>query len=569
MSAAKPIQTLAELFLHATTAAHPAHLRHRLQGEIVALSTADFRRRTIALAAALRDRGLRKGDRLAILSENRPEWHIIDFACHLLGIIVVPVYLTLSPARMRFLLKHSGATALAVSPGKHLDAFNEVREELTDLSLILAVESMHELAPVADEAPILALAKEVDPADVATLIYTSGTTGDPKGVMLTHANLVFNIYSTRDRLELCDNPQAMCVLPLAHIFERSLAYSYFFRHVPIAYGDPHELIELLPLYRPTLMAVVPRILEKVHERVIAQIAEMPSWKQTLVRELLEGQKSYTWLTPLVDRLMFAKLRERFGGRVQYLISGGAPLKVVTGQFFLDAGISVNEGYGLSETSPVIAVNPPRKVKLGTVGPPVPGVEVALAADGELLVRGGNVMKGYWKDPLATQAVLHEGWFQTGDLATIDADGYITITGRKKEIIVTAQGKKVAHHDIEDRLMSTPLIQTAVVIGDGRRFVSAIIAPNRAVLTREAIARDWPLAADFDAMLASPAVRALYQAEIDRLQADLSDYEKVRDFIFVKEEMLQDPEFLTPTQKVRRKNLERHLKDQIEAIYEPR
>jgi long-chain acyl-CoA synthetase len=281
--------------------------------------------------------------------------------------------------------------------------------------------------------------------------------------------------------------------------------------------------------------------------------------------LLEGQKSHRWLTPLVDRLMFAKLRERFGGRVQYLISGGAALKASTGQFFLDAGISVNEGYGLSETSPVIAVNPPGAVRLGTVGTVVPGVEVKIAEDGELLVRGGNVMKGYWKDPLATNEALRDGWFHTGDLASIDGDGYVTITGRKKEIIVTANGKKVSHQEIEELLAASPLIQTAILIGDGRKFLSAVVVPNRVALTREAVARSWPLE-NYEAMLESPAVHAMYAAEIERLQAELSDYEKVKEFLFLPEETLQDPEFLTPTLKVRRKNLEKHLAPRIESIY---
>ena len=570
------IHTLVDLFLQVTGRERDGGrnhglLSHRVRGsggdvQVVTYSALEFRERVVALAAALDDRGVRRGDRVAILCENRPEWHMVDFACHLIGAIVVPVYLTLSPARMRFLLKHSGATALAISAaGKHVEAFEQIRADLPELKLVLNVDALGELTPVASEQPLLAMGRQTRPEDVATIIYTSGTTGDPKGVMLTHANLVFNIYSTYDRLDLCDNPQAMAVLPLAHIFERSLCYSYFFRGVPIAYGDPQELIELLPLFQPTLMAVVPRILEKVHERVLSQIAEMPSWKQTLVRELLEGQKSHRWLTPLVDRLMFAKLRERFGGRMQYLIAGGAALKAVTGQFFLDAGISVNEGYGLSETSPVIAVNPPRAVRLGTVGTVVPGVEVKLAGDGELLVRGGNVMKGYWKDPLATNEALRDGWFHTGDLAAIDADGYVAITGRKKEIIVTANGKKVSHQEIEELLASSPLIQSAMLIGDGRKFLSAVIVPNRAVLTREAVARNWPLE-EYGAMLASPAVHAMYAAEIERLQAELSDYEKVKEFIFLPEETLQDPEFLTPTLKVRRKNLERHLQAQIDALY---
>jgi len=564
------LKTLVDLFWHATEpgAGFAVHLAHRRGGAVVSLSTDEFRARTLALAVALRAQGLEPGDRLAIIAENRPEWHMVDFACHLIGVTVVPVYLTLSPARMRFLLKHSGAVAVAVSAGKHRETFAQIHGEVPDVRFVLDLDALGELRPLTPEgeAGVRGAAARVKPEDVATIIYTSGTTGDPKGVMLTHANLVFNIYSTRDRLELCADPQAMAVLPLAHIFERSLCYSYFFRRVPLAYGDPHELVELLPLFRPTVMAVVPRILEKVHERVLAQMAEMPHWKQTLVRELLEGQKSHRWLTPLVDKLMFAKLRERFGGRVQYLIAGGAALKVVTGQFFADAGISVNEGYGLSETSPVVAVNPPGKVKLGTVGPVVPGVEVRLADDGELLVRGGNVMKGYWKDPLATAEVIRDGWFHTGDLARMDEDGYISIVGRKKEIIVTANGKKVPHHEIEERLAESPLIQQAVLIGDGRKFVSAVIVPNKVNLTREAVARDWPLANDLEAMLASPAVHAMYQTEIDRLLADYSDFEKVREFVFLPEETLQDPEFLTPTLKVRRKNLERFLAPRIASMY---
>jgi long-chain acyl-CoA synthetase len=566
MTSPAPLETLAELFLFATAKELPHHLSHRRNGEIVHYSTTLFRQRTIALASALRDRGIERGDRVAILCENRPEWHIVDFACHLIGAVVVPVYLTLSPARMRFLLKHSGAAAVAISAaGKHVDTFEQIRQDLPDLRLVLTVDSLDELLPLADEKPILAAARATRRDDLATLIYTSGTTGDPKGVMLTHANLVFNIYSTRDRLDLCEHPQAMAVLPLAHIFERSLCYSYLFRHVPIAYGDPQELIELLPIFQPTLMAVVPRILEKVHERVLSQIAEMPSWKQTMVRELMEGQKSHRWLTPLVDRLMFAKLRERFGGRVQYLISGGAALRAATGQFFLDAGIAVNEGYGLSETSPVIAVNPPGQVRLGTVGTVVPGVEVKIDGDGELLVRGGNVMKGYWKDPIATNDALRDGWFHTGDLAQIDAEGYVTITGRKKEIIVTAGGKKISHHEIEELLCQSPLIQTAILIGDGRKFLSAVLVPQRAALTKEALARNWPLA-DYASMLASPAVHALYAKELATLQADLSGYEQVKEFILLPEETLQDPEFLTPTQKIRRKNLERHLQPQLDSIY---
>ena len=430
------MKTLADLFIQSTTdAMHGAHLSYRRGSEVIGWSTVDFREKTRALADWLEERDIRPGDRVAVLSENRPEWHAVDFACHLLGAVVVPVYTTLSPARMRFILKHAGAKVVALS-ARLRPIWDQLRADLPD---VLAVIDLEEL-PGGD--PKFEPRRLPAPEDLATIIYTSGTTGDPKGVMLTHANLVFNIHATSDRLAVEPGWTAMAVLPLAHIFERSLCYSYMAKDMPIAYGDPHELIELLPLFQPHVMAVVPRILEKVHERILAQVAAMPAWKQSLVRELMEQQKAHRWLSPLADGLIYAKLRERFGGNLAYLISGGAALKASTGQFFVDAGIPIYEGYGLSETSPVIAVNPQGKAKLGTVGTAVPGCDVRIAEDGELLVRGGNVMKGYWKDPLATQDALRDGWFHTGDLARIDDEGYITIIGRKKELIVTSNGRTV-------------------------------------------------------------------------------------------------------------------------------
>ena len=565
-----PIRTLADLFWHTLTPDdHQPRLSFRVGSQIQSLTSHEFANRVLQCATRFEELGLRRGDRLAILSENRPEWHIVDFACHLLGLIAVPIYTTLSAARIRFQMLHSGAAAIFVSSPKFAEMIGSIASDLPELRHILSPDELISARP-AEEARLRAQSRLIAPSDVATIIYTSGTTGEPKGVILTHANLVFNIYSTKSRMQLGIEPrQALAVLPLAHIFERSLCYSYFFERVPLAYGDPHELVDLLPLFRPTVLACVPRILEKVHEKVLAQIDAMPAWKQPLVRELLEAgydhigdallhrqPKAYArWLYPLADRLLFAKLREKLGGRIQFIISGGAALRASTAEFFFAAGIPVLEGYGLSETSPVIAVNPEKGAKLGTVGPPVPGVDVQISAEGELLVRGPLVMKGYWNNPSATAEAIRDGWFHTGDLARIDEDGYLAIIGRKKELIVTSTGKKVSHLEIEEILAASPLVQHVVLIGDNRRFLTAFIVPSRAEAGRRGLPLDD-----------SPELRAALRQEIDTRQRDLSEYERVQDFLILKEEVLQDPEFLTPTHKLRRKNLEHHFASAIDELY---
>lgn len=565
------IRTLADLFWHTLMPDDPAP---RLTGPASTSSytSREFADRVLRCATRFEELGLRRGDRLAILSENRPEWHIVDFACHLLGLVVVPIYTTLSAARVRFQLLHSGAVCVFVSSPKFAEAVGAIAADVPNLRHILSLDDLENAAAPVESARLRAQSRLISPDEVATIIYTSGTTGDPKGVMLTHANLVFNIFSTRDRIRLQPTPrQALAVLPLAHIFERSLCYSYFFDRAPIAYGDPHDLASILPRVQPTVFACVPRILEKIHERILAKVEALPGWKRSLIRRLIQvgydsiGPDSLLHrqpkllariLHPLANALFFAKIRQNLGGRVQFIISGGAPLKASTAEFFFAAGIPVLEGYGLSETSPVIAVNPLRGAKLGTVGPPVPGAEVRISADGELLVRGPLVMKGYWRNPAATEDALDpEGWFHTGDLARLDEDGFLAIVGRKKELIVTSNGKKISHLEIEALLLRSPLIQHAVLIGDNRRFVTAFIVPSR----EEAERRHLPCAD-------VPELRDAIQQEIDTLQRELSDYERVRNFILLGEEVLQDPEFLTPTQKLRRKNLERHYSDAIDNLY---
>ena len=578
------VDTLARLFWHNVSEfSRDPLLAAHVEGREISYSSADFKQAVLALARHFQRQGLMGGERVAILSENRPEWHIVDFAAHLAGLVVVPIYTTLSPAQMRYMLAHSGSMAIAFSSAGQRKLIAELRADLPDLRLVMA---MDELGPIfsepvtpAEEDEIRRQSSMLHQDAVATIIYTSGTTGEPKGVMLTHGNITFDMRSAIERLDVGELEQALSILPLSHVFERVFCYGHFFVGAAIAYGDPYDAINLLARYRPEVMACVPRILEKVHETVLKQIDAFPERKRELVRWLLrtgteaiefgllgrQAKVSAKLVKPLADALLFRKIREKLGGRMHAIVSGGAPLNPETAEFFYAAGVPVIEGYGMTETSPVIAVNPRGLAKLGRVGPPIDGVEVKFAEDGELLTRGPHVMKGYYKNDDATAKAIRDGWLHTGDLGRFDEHGYIQITGRKKELIVTAYGKNVAHEPIEMALARSPLIRNAVLVGDRRRFISALIVPDREILLRVAESRGWT-APDFETLLEGPEVHALYQTEIDTLQQDFAEFERVKQFRFIPEDVMQDPEIVTPTMKLRRGNLERRFSAQIEAMY---
>ena len=482
------------------------------RGELMVWSTEHFSRSVFALRRFLLGSGLAPGDRVAVFSENRPEWHIADFALLLSRLVVVPVYNTLSPSQIAYLLRHSGCRAAIIAGAKQWEILEPLLPELAGMEKIVAMEETPGVptslprivaeAPIFDEPAVRLIRAEslaAAPHDLATIVYTSGTTGTPKGVMLSHGNIVSDLRGSLARVPSNTAHQALSVLPLPHVLERTLSYGYFHEGVCIAYGDPHDLKELLPIHRPDIIGVVPRILEKVKEAVEAQIAQLVPHRRAMAGKLIEasvararaggvGQTIVSCglrqrlLAPLANLLVFPKVHRQLWG-LKYFISGGAWLNPDVELFFRAAGFDVLQGYGMTETSPVITLNEFHREKIGSVGPALPGVEVRIAEDGEILTRGPHVMLGYYKDEAATRQVFDpDGWLHTGDLGSVDADGYLTITGRRKEILVLSNGKNVACAPLEHALERSHYIQQALIVGDGRKFVSALIVAHR---------RTWP------------------------------------------------------------------------------
>lgn len=558
---------------------------------LVAYSTQQFAKSALALRQFLIDQGLEPGDRVAILAENRPEWHIADFGILLAGMVVVPIYVGLGAAQVRYLLEHSGCRAIVSSGGKQWQLLHSVLPGIPGIGSVISMEAGEGQDCGAVAMPgIIASAAEPDwPAvrqqacaisaeAIATIVYTSGTTGAPKGVMLTHGNLIFDLEAGLQRLRFRSASQALSVLPLAHVFERLLCYGYLRMGVPIAYGDPHALRDLLRRHRPAVLGCVPRILEKVQEAIESQVAAQPAWKQSLFRRFLRAGVACTrrtgnpvragWRDRLLHQLgkalVFRKVRAQLGG-LRYVLCGGAWLNPAVEEFFRAMGFAVLQGYGLTETSPVIALNDLGLEKTGTVGPALDGVEVQVDETGEILARGPNVMRGYFGDPEATAVALRGGWFHTGDLGTIDDQGYLTITGRIKELIVLSTGKNVCPALAEQALERSRFIQNAFAVGHGQRFLSALIVPHQGHIEQHA--REMGLGfGSFNDLLEKPEIVALFRNELAAHQAELAPFEQAKRFCFLREEALTDPELVTPTQKVRRSALERRYVDWIGKMY---
>jgi long-chain acyl-CoA synthetase len=586
--------TLNHLFFH-----HLDHYRHdRLlayqnHGTLMVWSTEQFSQAVFALRKYLFDAGFQPGDRVAIFSENRPEWHIADFAILLARMVVVPIYNTLAPSQIGYLLAHSGCRAVIVAGEPQRDTLAKLRGELPELRTIIGMEdlagvdiSLPRLTAGAGtfDAPaiagIRAEAEQAAPGDLATIVYTSGTTGTPKGVMLSHRNITFDLKGSLARTESQTARQALSVLPLAHVLERVLCYGYFERGIPIGYGDPYDLKELLPVYRPQIMGVVPRILEKIKESVEAEINLLWPHRRFIAHKLLAAAMARTRaelmgtpagalariFAPLANAVVFPKVHRKLGG-LEYLICGGAWLNPEIELFFRAAGFAVLQGYGMTETSPVITLNEYRHEKVGSVGAAIDGVEVRLSGDGEILTRGPHVMLGYYKDDAGTrQTFTEDGWLRTGDLGRIDEAGRVTITGRRKEILVLSNGKNIACAALEQALARSPYIQQVLIVGEGRKYVAAMIVPHAERMAH--VAREHGLAggAHGDWLLAAPIVE-LFRRELDSLQAEFSNFEKAKRFCFLSEEALLDTELVTPTLKVRRAVLERKYAGWIGRIYQ--
>jgi long-chain acyl-CoA synthetase len=587
------VTTLAELFLKAATYGMPDCLLHKVGGHYQPMSTAELVDRVRRLAKALAELGVKPGDRVALMAENGPHWPTVDFATLCIGGVVVPIYPTLLPDQAAYIVHDCGAKVVFAHTPAHLAGLLDHIQELPAVEhfiliqgtaadpAVIAFDRLLERGAGADAAQFEAAARAVRPGDLATFVYTSGTTGQPKGVMLTHDNLVSNIQAGIATLPFEDGYRALSFLPLSHSFERAVDYVYFLKRCPIAYAEsvstvPQNLLEV----RPEIFVSVPRVYEKVLAKVQEKVAAGSPIQQRIfawaaavghdsLPHLVKGEKPpglAGMKLRLADKLVFAKIRERLGGRFRFAVSGGAPLARDVAEFFWAAGVPIYEGYGLTETSPVIAVNGPGAVKLGTVGRVVPEVEVRIAADGEILARGPNVMRGYWNQPKETaEAIDAEKWFHTGDIGEIDAEGFLHITDRKKELIINAYGKNVAPAPIENDLKSSPFISQAVVLGDRRKFLAALLVPEIDHLKGWA-AKNGISAAGVPALLADARVRDLYKQEVDKINAHLPGFEKIVAWDLLPQEFTQETGELTPTQKVKRRVINQKYGDVIDRLY---
>ncbi|MGB9071565.1 MAG: long-chain fatty acid--CoA ligase [Terriglobales bacterium] len=552
----------------------------------VPISSAELYRNVAGLAHAFESWGIGKGDRVAILSENRPEWTITDFAALSLGAVTVPVYPTQTAEQTSFILNDSGARVMAVSSQAQLEKVLTIQQHTPVERIVVmdAVETAHAVhmqrlmlqGPADFDAQFDSRARAVRPQDLATIIYTSGTTGTPKGAMLTHGNLASNISCSLEGFPIW-NQEAVSVsfLPLSHVTARHADFALLLRGVTLAYcPDITQLAQALAEVKPTIFVGVPRVYEKIRQQVVVKAAGFPKsaiyrWALSVGRahraEILAGVRPTALTWKLANRLLFSKVRAGIGGRAEEFISGGAPLGRELTEWYADIGIRIHEGYGLTETSPVIAVNTPGAHRLGTVGKPLSNVEVRIAEDGEVLVRGPSIFQGYWHRPEDTRDAFVDGWFKTGDIGTLDSDGYLSITDRKKDLIKTSGGKFIAPQPIESSLKLNPLIGTVVVLGDKRKFPAVLISPHFPLL------EDWARANQVafgsrQELVANPKVQALYDGIVEELNQNLARFERLKRVLLVPDEFSAADGTLTHTLKVRRRGIEERYRSLIDDMY---
>lgn len=589
-----PIQTLTELFLVAAEYDKPDCLQHKVDGRYQPISTTELVKDVRRLTSVLEQLGAQRGDRVALMAENGPHWPTVDFAtlCH--GAVLVPIYPTLTSDQAAYIANDCAARILFVQGRERLEGMLAQRQSMPEVEHFVLIggdgpgdqfSSLSDLLKRAQPRPERAFKEQAEratPGDLATFIYTSGTTGKPKGVMLTHRNIASNVINALQRIPVESGWTALSFLPLSHSFERTVDYVYFHQGVSIAYAESVQAVgQNLQEIHPHLFVSVPRVYEKILSKVRESVAESSPakkkifhWAEGIARQALPyrlERKSpggnLGIKLALADKLVFGKLRSRLGGRFQFAISGGAPLPRELAEFFWGAGIEIYEGYGLSETSPILAGNGPGHVRMGSVGSAIPETDLRIAEDGEILARGPQIMHGYYNMPEATAEVIDaEGWFHTGDIGEIDADGFLRITDRKKEIIVNAYGKNVAPAPIETALRSSPFIGQAVVIGDRRKFLSALLVPDFDALT--SWAQRAGLAPDvMRSLIDSPPVQQLFTAEIERINLDLARYEQIRAWRLLPDEFTIETGELTPTQKIKRRVIHEKFGRTVEAMYE--
>jgi long-chain acyl-CoA synthetase len=558
------------------------------------ISSAELLRRIAGLSMALVELGVKPGDRVGLFAANRPEWHTADFAINGAGGVTVPIYFNESPDRMTYILKHSGARVIIAAGTEQLKKLLPCRAQLPELEHVIVAdagadvpteclryETLIASAGGAEIAAYRMRAAQVLPGQLCTIIYTSGTTGEPKGVMLTHNNMSSNITDSCAAFDFKPATDvALSFLPLAHVYGRMLDYIYLFNGVPVAYVEAVDLVpQALLEIHPSVIAAVPRFFEKIYAKLMEQGSKATGIKRTLFDWALDiAKRAAPWRTggkraspflkvqwALADQLVYKKVRAGIGGRLRMVFSGGAPLSKELAEFFWSIGVPIYQGYGLTETSPILTSNYPQN-RSGSSGRPIPNVLIRIAEDGEILAKGPCVMQGYYKGPDATREVIdEEGWFHTGDIGYLDADNYLFITDRKKDLIKTAGGKFVAPQPIENALKTSPYILNAMIVGDQRRFVVALIVPNATTVSAK-LQDEGIHIASREEMAAHPAVRLLIEAEVKRLTAHLAQWETIKRFALLPEDFTFDNGSLTFTLKLKRRVVEQNYREVIDKLY---
>jgi len=583
------LATLNDIFFAATERNLDRVMMYRHEGKWLPISSSDLRRNVAGVVRMLQEWGIRKGDRVAILSENRPEWSTADFAILLLGALTVPVYGTLTPEQTAYTLCDSGATVVFVSTEYQFRKIQAILSQ-TQIRRIVVMDQFQipgDLAatcvsmdqcmsgPATLDPQTEAFARSIQPDDCATIIYTSGTTGTSKGAMLTHGNMASNINCSLLDFNMRPGLISVSFLPLSHVTARHVDLAMLYHGVTLAYCPFMEhLSQTLLEVRPSLCVSVPRVYEKIYAKTETATHSFPKsaiyrWALSVGRahkpQVLAGDTPTSASWKLANKLVFSKIREGMGGNVETFISGGAPLGRELAEWYATVGIRIHEGYGLTETSPVIAVNTPIHHRIGTVGKVLPNLEVRIAPDGEILVRGPSVFKGYWNRPEETKNAFDDGWFKTGDIGHVDADGYLSVTDRKKELIKTSGGKFIAPQPIENSLKLHALVGTAAIIGDRRKFAFVIISPNFPLLEDWARSNDIAFSSRAE-LIANPKVQALYDSVVEGVNQNLARFEKLKRCLLVADEFSADNGALTPTLKLRRRVVEERYRREIEDLY---
>jgi long-chain acyl-CoA synthetase len=590
--------TLVDVFqLVARVHKRPDTLNYKKSDAWVSISSHEMQARIRRIAAGLYSIGVRHGDRVAILSESRPEWTLTDAGCLFAGAIDVPIYPTLTPPQVYYILMDSGASTLVIENQQKLNVLRGILPSCPDLRNVIVIDanglsdhdglSLAQLEGLGEglegQQPglVAQLSGEILPTDLATIIYTSGTTGEPKGVMLTHSNIVSNLIDSSGHLLFGKHDSALSVLPLSHVFERQAMYMYLYQGMAVYYAESLQTIgPNLREVKPTILVGVPRIFEKIYARIRERASEggrlnvvLLAWATTVARDYAKCLVFHRPISfglklkhALAKRLVFSKWQRAFGGHIRLLLSGGAALPEDLGYTYLGAGLPIIQGYGLTETSPVVTTSSLDNNRIGTVGKPIPNVEIRIAADGEIETRGPNVMQGYYKKPEETRAVFTEdGWFKTGDIGTIDEEGFLRITDRKKELFKTSGGKYIAPQPIEQAIKGSRFVNQVVLIGNERKFPAALIIPAWEQVESYARLKGIHVA-NRSELCRHPRILNLFERQIAGLTPDLARFEKIKAIALLENEFTIEGGELTPTLKVKRRVIDEKYRAVIDQLY---